>query len=57
MEYGRHKMKAIYKAPDLEDQLDNDYTHLYQVVCLTQDFTNWDDSSCYKTEELALEVV
>lgn len=57
MEYGRNKMNEIYKTPDLEDHLDNDYTNLYQVVCLTQDFTNWEDAPFYKSEELALEVV
>lgn len=50
-------MTTIYKIPDIEDHRNNDYINLYQVVCLTQDFTNWDDALFYKTEELALEVV
>jgi hypothetical protein len=50
-------MTTIYELLDEEDQAYNDFINVYQAMCFTQDFTSWDDSLFYQTEELALEVV
>jgi hypothetical protein len=50
-------MTMVYELLDDEDQAYNDFMNVYQAMFFTQDFTNWDDSLFYQTEELELEVV
>ena len=50
-------MTMVYELLDEEDQAYNDFMNVYQAMFFTQDFTNWDDSLFYQTEELELEVV
>lgn len=50
-------MTTTYELLDEEDQAYNDFMNVYQAMFFTQDFTSWDDSLFYQTEELALEVV
>ena len=53
----RYVMTMVYELLDDEDQAYNDFMNVYQAMFFTQDFTNWDDSLFYQTEELELEVV
>ena len=53
----RYVMTMVYELLDDEDQAYNDFMNVYQSMFFTQDFTNWDDSLFYQTEELELEVV
>jgi len=50
-------MSTVYELLDEEDQAYNDFMNVYQAMFFTQDFTCWDDSLFYQTEELELEVV
>jgi hypothetical protein len=50
-------MTTIYELLDEEDQAYNDFMNVYQAMFFAQDFTSWDDSLFYQTEELVLEVV
>jgi len=50
-------MTMDYELLDVEDQAYNDFMNVYQAMFFAQDFTNWDDSLFYQTEELELEVV
>jgi hypothetical protein len=50
-------MTMVYELLDEEDQAYNDFMNVYQAMFFTQDFTCWDDSLFYQTEELELEVV
>lgn len=50
-------MTTTYELLDEEDQAYNDFMNVYQAMFFSQDFTSWDDSLFYQTEELALEVV
>lgn len=53
----RHVMTTVYELLDDEDQAYNDFMNVYQAMFFTQDFTSWDNSLFYQTEELELEVV
>ena len=50
-------MTTVYELLDEEDQAHNDFINVYQAMFFAQDFTVWDDSLFYQTEELELEVV
>jgi hypothetical protein len=50
-------MSTVYELLDEEDQAFSDFMNVYQAMYFTQDFTSWDDSLFYQTEELELEVV
>jgi len=50
-------MSTVYELLDEEDQAYNDFMNVYQNMSFIEDFTNWDDSLFYQTEELELEVV
>lgn len=50
-------MTTVYELLDEEDQAYNDFMNVYQAMFFAQDFTSWDDSLFYQTEELELEVV
>lgn len=50
-------MSMTYELLDEEDQAYSDFMNVYQAMFFTQDFTSWDDSLFYQTEELELEAV
>jgi hypothetical protein len=50
-------MTMAYELLDEDDQARNDFMNVYQAMFFSQDFTSWDDSLFYQTEELELEAV
>lgn len=48
-------MSTVYELLDEEDQAYNDFMNIYQKMSFADDFTSWDDSLFYQTEELELE--